>query len=302
MPEVNINGYVITEELKSDNAGNSVWGFAFKDGKKYFIKQLKETYYDVPYEEATQFQREDMEANQRFYDRMRRLYTALRDADQGNLVTPIEFIRHDGHYYIISEWIDQFSDFSEIKAFTDFQKYLMMKVLAYNLYGLARMHIVHCDLKPDNIRIKDTVSKAKTLKIIDFDNGFIQGEYPDMIGGSQNYMAPEVFIRMAQDEEGMEDKMEITPKADIFSLGIIFHEIITGELPKSKDPDFPYLGIAIGRGAEIGLNAEVPLEYAELIRKMLRLEPQQRPEAREVFQELKQIDPLATHRGGDRFE
>ena len=90
MQEININGYIVTDELKSDNAGNSVWGFAFKNGKKYFIKQLKETYCDIPYDEATQFQKEDMEANQRFYNRMQRLYAVLRDSDNGNLVTPIE--------------------------------------------------------------------------------------------------------------------------------------------------------------------------------------------------------------------
>ena len=291
MQELNINGYIVTEEMKSENAGNSVWGCAFKNNQKYFIKQLKETYCDIPYEEATAFQKEDIEANQRFYSRMQNLYAALRRADNGNLIIPIEFMKQDGHYYIISEWIDQFSDFSEIQTFTDLQKYLMMKVLTYSLCGLSENHIVHCDLKPDNIRIKDTISRAKTLKIIDFDNGFIQGDYPDITGGTQNYMAPEVFIRMNQEESGTEPKIDITPQADIFSLGIIFHEIITGTLPESADPDFPYLGLAVGYGIPVLLK-EMPAEYADLIQKMLRSEPSARPSASEVFEILRNIDPL----------
>lgn len=292
MQEININGYIITDELKSDNAGNSVWGFAFKDGKKYFIKQLKETYYDIPYDEATEFQKEYIEASNRFYNRMSRLFSLLKESDNGNLVVPIKFIKKDGHYYVVSEWIEQFSDFSEIKGFTEFQKYLMMKILAYSIYGLAENNIVHCDLKPDNIRIKDTISKARTLKIIDFDNGFIQGEYPDMIGGSQNYMAPEVFIRMGQDEEGLDEKIDITPKADIFSLGIIYHEILTGELPKSCDSNFPYIGIAVGHGIQIELNDKLSIEYVDLIKSMISLEPDERPDALEVFNILRSIDPL----------
>lgn len=289
---LDINGYIITEELRSDNAGNSIWGFAVKDDKKYFIKQLKETYYDISYDEATEFQKEYIRASNRFYDRMSRLFSLLKKSDNGNLVVPIEFIKQDGHYYVVSEWIDQFSDFSDIKNFTGFQKYLMMKILAYSVYGMAENNIVHCDLKPDNIRIKETISQARTLKIIDFDNGFIQGDYPDMIGGSQNYMSPEVFIRMGQDEEGFEEKIDITPKADVFSLGIIFHEILTGELPKSCDPKFPYIGIAIGNGVKIEMSDTLADEYIDLIGRMISLEPDSRPDALEVFNALKEIDPL----------
>lgn len=293
MQEINVNGYIITEELKSENAGNSSWGYAFKDGKKYFIKQLKETYSDKAYEEASLFEKEAIEASQLFEQRMNNLCDLLKKSDNGNLVVPIEFIKHDGRYYLVTEWIDQSSDFCHIKEFTEFQKHLMMKVLAYSLCGLASNNIVHCDLKPDNIRIKDTVSKAKTLKIIDFDNGFIVGEYPDMIGGTQNYMSPEVFIRMGQDEEGMEDKIDVTPKADIFSLGIIFHEILTATLPKSSDSRFNYIGVALGNGVKIELDKSLPIEYFELIGKMLSLEPNQRPDAMSVFNILKRIEPLS---------
>lgn len=292
LQETDINGYIITEELKSDNAGNSVWGFAVKNGVRYFIKQLKETYYDIPYSEATSFQREDMESSKQFFNRMKRLYTLLKHSDQGNLVVPIEFIKQNGHYYVVTEWIEQFDSFSEVERLSDVQKHLMLKILAYNIYGLSKNNIVHCDLKPDNICIKNTLAGAKTLKIIDFDNGFVQGDYPSVTGGDQTYMAPEVFIRMAQDEEGVEKKIDITPKADVFSLGIIFHQLLTGELPKSSDSKFPYMGIAIGRGIRIELSGKLPIEYADIIKRMISLEPQQRPDALVVFNSLKSINPL----------
>ena len=293
MKEQNIHGYIVRDELRSENAGNSLWGACFRDGRKYFIKQLKETYYDIPLADATPFQREDMEASTRFYQRMLHLFDVLKEADNGNLVVPLDFIRHSGHYYIITEWVDQFSDFSEIRGFTPLQKHVMLRVLAYSLQGLAARGIVHCDLKPDNIRIKDTISRARTLKIIDFDYGFIQGEYPDLIGGTQNYLAPEAIIRMYQDEDGAAEKIDVTPKADIFSLGIIFHEILTGEQPQSEDPAFPYPGIAAGRGIPLRLDPGLPGEYAGMIRDMLLPEPGQRPDAQAVFDMLRRIDPLA---------
>ena len=295
MQEINIHGYVTTDEWNAKDAGTSVWNCAFKDGKKYFIKRLMETYIDnIPYEEATQWQKDDMIISNEFEERTQKLYSLLKKSDNGNLIVPLEFLKNEGHYYVISEWIDQFSDFNQIKSFTDYQKHLMMKVLAYSIYGLAKNKIVHCDLKPDNIRIKDTVSGARTLKIIDFDNGFIEGEYPDVLGGDQNYMSPEAFIRMSQDEDGAEDKMDVTSKSDIFSLGIIFHEILTGELPKISDSKTQYIGLAVGYGKQVILSEKLALEYSNLIEKMLCQNPNLRPDALYVFELLKNyIDPLS---------
>ena len=90
----------------------------------------------------------------------------------------------------------------------------------------------------------------------------------------------------------MEKRLMSLQKQIFFPLGIIFHEIITGELPKSCNPDFPYIGIALGRGIKIELNHEMAVEYSALIEKMLRLEPPQRPDATEVFRILKTINPL----------
>lgn len=295
MAELNIKGYVVPEALHSENAGNSSWGCAFKNGKKFFIKQLKETYYDIPYAEASAFQREDMEISRLFYERMTKLLSEIKSADNGNIVAPIEFIRQGGHYYIVSEWVDQFSDFGEIRGFTPFNKHLMMKVLTYSIYGLSEHHIVHCDLKPDNIRIKETINKAKTLKIIDFDSGFIEGEYPQMMGGTPTYMAPELIVRVHQDEEGeipFEKRIPVTTKSDIFSLGLIFHEILTGNLPKWSNPKFKDIGLAVGYDDKVHISSQIPYDYAELIRLMLLKEPTQRPDAIFVFQKLSAIDPM----------
>lgn len=295
MKEINICGYVIKDEWKSNNAGNSVWNCAFKNDKKYFIKQLMETYYDISYDEATPFQKDCIMFSQAFEKRITKLYSHLKQADNGNLIVPIEFLKYEGHYYIISEWVEQNSKFNQIRGFTNYQKHLMMKILAYNIYGLAENNIVHCDLKPDNILIKETVSGIKTLKIIDFDNGFIEGEYPDILGGDQNYMSPEAFIRTNQDEIDKEDKIPVTPKSDIFSLGIIFHEILTGELPE-KDDSEKYIGLAVGHGKKVSLYSGLATEYCNLIEKMLYLEPAHRPDALSVFEILKnEIDPLDLH-------
>lgn len=297
MSNLMVEGYKVNI-TSSTGAGNSSWGTAYKDGKKYFVKMLKEKYVSIPYSEANSFQRDLIEESKIFEERINRLYKQLEVSNMGNLILPIsgKLFKKSGCYYVITEWVDQFASFKEINKFTVYQKNLMMMVLAYSLYGLSEGNIVHSDLKPDNIRIKNTVSGAKTLKIIDFENSFIEGDYPVVVGGDQNYMSPELRIRQGQDEdeEAVKNKIQITPKSDIFSLGIIFHEILTGKLPLIQDPKIKYACVAKLKRKNVVLHSEIPKKYSELINLMIDLNPNNRPCAYDIFKYLKEnIDPLS---------
>ena len=95
--------------------------------------------------------------------------------------------------------------------------------IARGLRTMHRLEMIHQDLKPDNILI----DKNNTLKIIDFGSTKIAGlaelqsvvEH-DHILGTANYSAPEYF----RGEPG-------TNRADIYSLGVIAYEMLTGKLP-----------------------------------------------------------------------
>ncbi len=95
--------------------------------------------------------------------------------------------------------------------------------IARGLRTMHRMEMFHQDLKPDNILIDSN----NTLKIIDFGSTRIAGlaeiktpvEHSHILG-TANYSAPEYF----RGEQG-------TNRSDIFSLGVIAYEMLTGKLP-----------------------------------------------------------------------
>lgn len=95
--------------------------------------------------------------------------------------------------------------------------------IARGLRAMHRLEMIHQDLKPDNILLDD----SKTLRIIDFGSTKIAGlaeiksvvEHNQIVG-TANYSAPEYF----KGESG-------TNRSDIFSLGVIAYEILTGKLP-----------------------------------------------------------------------
>lgn len=95
--------------------------------------------------------------------------------------------------------------------------------IARGLNAFHRREMVHQDLRPDNILI----DQAGTVVIIDFGSVRIAGvaelnsaEGGEAVLGTQQYSAPEYF----HGETG-------TARADIFSLGVIVYQMLTGHLP-----------------------------------------------------------------------
>jgi serine/threonine protein kinase len=95
--------------------------------------------------------------------------------------------------------------------------------IAKGLRAFHRLEMVHQDLQPHNIMI----DKIGTVKIIDFGSTLVAGvieaapqaDRDDILGTAQ-YSAPEYFIG----ERG-------TWRADLFSLGVIVYQMLTGQLP-----------------------------------------------------------------------
>jgi serine/threonine protein phosphatase PrpC len=99
----------------------------------------------------------------------------------------------------------------------------IVEQIAKGLRAFHRVEMLHQDLRPNNIMIDNT----GTVKIIDFGAtrvaGIMEtatpGEHNDILGTPQ-YTAPEYFVG----EDG-------TPRSDIFSLGVITYQMLTGRLP-----------------------------------------------------------------------
>ena len=99
----------------------------------------------------------------------------------------------------------------------------IVEQIAKGLRAFHRMEMLHQDLRPDNIIIDQT----RTVKIIDFGSTKVTGvaeaspatDHQEILGTVQ-YTAPEYFLG----EGG-------SPRSDMFSLGVITYQMLTGKLP-----------------------------------------------------------------------
>jgi serine/threonine protein phosphatase PrpC len=149
-----------------------------------------------------------------------------RRIDSPNVLKPRSSSRKRNYLYVVTEFVDGQTltqwmidhpkpDLETVRG--------IIEQIAKGVRAFHRKEMLHQDLRPDNIMIDST----GTAKIIDFGSTRIAGVveagpsamHGDILGTLQ-YTAPEYF----QGEGG-------TPRADMFSLGVIAYQMLTGRLP-----------------------------------------------------------------------
>ena len=147
--------------------------------------------------------------------------------------------------------------------------------------GLEAIHkagVIHRDLKPANI----LVLKDSSIKITDF--GVARPEYSELtahneIVGSALYIAPEVWLGT-----------KMTPSVDLYSLGVMLYELVTGTLPFQGDSPAVMMRMHLEYEPEPPkeLNSKIPPWLNKLILKLLAKSESDRPrDAREVIEYVK---------------
>jgi len=139
--------------------------------------------------------------------------------------------------------------------------------ITQGLRAFHRLEMIHQDLKPENILIDEN----NTLMIIDFGSTKIAGieeiSTPltqNNLLGTINYTAPEYHIG----DPG-------SNRSDIFSLGVIAYEMLTGKLPYNKELSSRNLGRARYQSVKFH-NPEIPLWVDKAIEKAVSINPQTR--------------------------
>ncbi|MEA2560609.1 MAG: eukaryotic-like serine/threonine-protein kinase [Acidobacteriota bacterium] len=145
--------------------------------------------------------------------------------------------------------------------------------------GLAAAHdagVVHRDLKPGNILIDDSGRAAISDFGIARSLGGPGATLPGSVVGTLDYLSPE------QARGG-----EIDGRTDLYALGILLHEMLTGELPFAGGSATEVLAQRLTGSTRELLPAEVPRQLAAVIRRLLQRDPDRRPaSAGEVLEEL----------------
>jgi serine/threonine protein kinase len=149
-----------------------------------------------------------------------------RRIDNAHVLKPCEQIRKRNYLYIVTEYIEgqTLSQWMIDNPNPDIESVRnVIGQIAAGLQALHRQEMLHQDLRPNNVMI----DKSGTVKIIDFGSVRVAGvaeiateqAQQDILGTAQ-YTAPEYFIGEAG-----------TTSSDLFSLGVIAYQMLSGRLP-----------------------------------------------------------------------
>ena len=159
--------------------------------------------------------------------------------------------------------------------------------------ALGKVHaigVVHRDLKPENLILIERDGRDDFVKLIDF--GIAQiGEHGAGAFGTAAYMAPE------QGANGV----AVDRRADIYSLGVILFEMVTGRHPFPSETDSAYLIAHADTKAPrpSKLNPRCPAALEAIILRCLEKQPEARfGSADQVAAALRMIDARAVRSGG----
>lgn len=292
-----VNGYLILEDFKVVGAGLSKWTYAERAGRQFFIKEfLSPTYPDdaAPGSEKTKARKRARCATFEAQHRGMQKALAPLSAYGGNLIVTLDFFRWGAKYYKVTEKVDA-EDLGPggIAALDLRWQLVLMKSVAHSLKILHDLRIVHGDLKPSNILVKRT-ELGYTSKLIDFDSSYIAGNPPpfEEIVGTINYYSPEL-LGYIQDV-GVQPS-ELGVASDIFALGLIYTEFLTGAVPPFDAATYHEPAVA-ARSGEI---LRIPRDHlapplADLVDAMLRADPTQRPTIAQVHATLMGIRHTGT--------
>jgi serine/threonine protein kinase len=169
----------------------------------------------------------------KFAERFTREAQALAALNHPNIVTIYDFGQAGGFYFLLMEFVDGLNlrQLLRTRKFTPEEALAIVPSLCDALQCAHDRGIVHCDIKPENLLL----DKTGRVKVADFGIARMLGTAnagndggpaaPEKVThstiGTPGYSAPEQLT----------DPQRVDSRADIYSLGVVLYEMLTGELP-----------------------------------------------------------------------
>lgn len=220
---------------------------------------------------AVKILRQNFTYNEEFRERFRQEARAAANLSHPNIVTIYDYGISEGHPFMVMEYVPG----QHLKRLIQ-QRSRMLVGESINLISQAcagigyahRAGVIHCDIKPLNF----VVSPDQVLKVTDFGiaralSSIHPDEQAEIVWGSPQYFAPEQAAGGAP-----------SPASDVYSLGVVLYEMLTGQLPfqadtseelailhQTADPMLPSI-----------LNPSIPPALDEIILKLLAKDPADR--------------------------
>jgi len=194
-----------------------------------------------------------------FAERFTREARALARLNHPNIVTVHDFGQAGDYFYFFMEYVDGANLRQGIRART-LQPKEALAIIPQICEALQYAHdegIVHRDIKPENILL----DRRGRVKIADFGLAKLLGRSAadftltgaQQVMGTPHYMAPEQF----------EKPLEVDHRADIYALGVVLYEMLTGEVP-------------MGAFAPPSQKVQIDVRLDEVVLRTLAREPDRR--------------------------
>ncbi len=171
--------------------------------------------------------RGDLSNDEKFIRRFKREALSVSNLSHPNIVEVYDVGEEEGNYYIVMEYIEGKTLKQLLQkrgALTLTEVIDIMSQLADGLSHAHEAYIIHRDIKPQNIMIEDN----GRIKITDFGIAMAlnstQLTQTNSVMGSVHYLPPEQANGKGS-----------TVKSDIYSLGILMYELLTGSVPFKGD-------------------------------------------------------------------
>jgi tRNA A-37 threonylcarbamoyl transferase component Bud32 len=166
----------------------------------------------------------------KFAERFEREAQALAKLSHPNIVTIHDFGQAGGFYYLLMEYVDgaNLRQLLRAQKFTPEEALAIVPPLCDALQFAHDRGIVHRDIKPENLLL-DKAGRVKVAdfgiaKMLDATAGDAADQPTQHTLGTPGYSAP----------EQKSAPQRVDSRADIYSLGVVFYEMLTGELPGTR--------------------------------------------------------------------